>query len=72
MIDSVYTNPLLEIIHEVGPHVRAPTSCKLSNVFRPEAAKKIKQWIAEFTPNGKKGYHFNVWWLDEFDQIEHY
>ena len=55
MVDYVYTNPLLETIHEIGPDVRAPTSYKLSNAFMLEAAKEIKQWIAEFAPNGKKG-----------------
>jgi len=48
VVDSIYTNPLMETIREVGPHVRAPTFYELSNVFLPEAALEIKQWITEF------------------------
>ncbi|KAJ8425763.1 hypothetical protein Cgig2_025360 [Carnegiea gigantea] len=33
VIDSIYTNPLLETIREVGPDVRAPSSYELSDVF---------------------------------------
>ncbi|KAJ8419836.1 hypothetical protein Cgig2_029902 [Carnegiea gigantea] len=33
MVDSIYTNPLLETIHEVGPNVRAPSSYQLSDVY---------------------------------------
>ncbi|KAJ8426569.1 hypothetical protein Cgig2_021333 [Carnegiea gigantea] len=31
VVDSVYTNPLLETIREVGPNVRAPSSYELSD-----------------------------------------
>ena len=42
VVDSVYTNSLLETICEVGPDVRTPSSYELSTVFLPEAAKEIK------------------------------
>ena len=54
VVDSIYTNPLLETIREVGPDVRAPSSYELSNVFPPEAAKEIRQWISEFAPKWKE------------------
>ncbi|KAJ8424740.1 hypothetical protein Cgig2_027773 [Carnegiea gigantea] len=36
VVDSIYTNPLLETIREVGPDIRAPSSYELSDVFLPE------------------------------------
>jgi len=54
MMDSVYTNPLLETIREVGPDVRAHSSYELSDVYLPEAAKEIRQWVSEFTPKWKE------------------
>jgi len=44
----------METIREVGPDVRAPTSYERSNVFLPEAALEIKQWIAEFALKWKE------------------
>ncbi|KAJ8421851.1 hypothetical protein Cgig2_014901 [Carnegiea gigantea] len=37
VVDSVYTNPLLETIREVGPYIRAPSSYALLDVYLPEA-----------------------------------
>ena len=54
VVDSIYTNPLLETIREVGPDVRAPSSYELSDVFLPEAVKEIRQWISEFAPKWKE------------------
>ena len=42
VIDSIYINPLIEIIREVGPDIQAPSSYELSNIFLLEAAQKIK------------------------------
>ncbi|KAJ8421444.1 hypothetical protein Cgig2_012090 [Carnegiea gigantea] len=50
VVDSVYTNPLLETIREVGPDVRAP-AYELLDVYLP--AKEIGQWISEFAPKWK-------------------
>ena len=53
VVDFAYTNPLLETIREVGPDVRSPSSYELSDVYLPEAAKEIRQWIFEFAPKWK-------------------
>ena len=43
VVDSVYTNLLLETICEAGPGIRASSSCELSYVYLPEATKEIRQ-----------------------------
>jgi len=48
VVDSIYTNPLLDTIREVGWHVRAPSSYKLAEIYLPEAFQEIKQWISRF------------------------
>ncbi|KAJ8431193.1 LOW QUALITY PROTEIN: hypothetical protein Cgig2_008467 [Carnegiea gigantea] len=53
VVDPVYTNSLLETIRKVGPDVRAPSD-ELSDIYLPEVAKEIKQWISKFPPKWKE------------------
>ena len=50
VVDSItiYTNPLLDTIHEVGRDVRALSSYELDEIYLPEVYQDIKQWISRF------------------------
>ena len=43
VVDSIYTNPLLDTIREVGRDVRAPSSYELAEIYLLEACQEIKQ-----------------------------
>lgn len=48
VVDSIYTNPLLDTIREVGRDVRAPSAYELAKIYLPKACQEIKQWISRF------------------------
>ncbi|KAJ8439046.1 LOW QUALITY PROTEIN: hypothetical protein Cgig2_014466 [Carnegiea gigantea] len=50
VVDSTYTNPLLDTICEVGPDVRASTSYELTEIYLPEACAHNNGFGGDLTP----------------------